>query len=152
MDDTFFMEKALVEAGKALKLGEVPIGAIISYEGKIIGSGFNMRNTLKNTLKHAEIIAIDEASKKIGDWRLEKCTIYVTVEPCAMCAGAILQSRMERLVFGARNPKAGCAGSVLNILQNDDFNHKVEIGRELEEECSEIIKSFFSNLRALKKA
>ena len=147
MNDIFFMEKALLESEKALKLHEVPVGAIITYENKIIGSGHNMRNTLKNALKHAEIIAIDEASKKIGDWRLENCTIYVTVEPCAMCSGAILQARIKRLVFGASNPKAGCCGSILNILQNDLFNHKVQIDRVLEDKCSHIIKNFFKELR-----
>ena len=148
MDDIFFMSYALEEAKKALSIGEVPIGSIIVKDDKIIGRGFNQRNTLANTLKHAEIISISEACDFLGDWRLEGCTIYVTIEPCAMCAGAILQARIPRLVYGSKNSKAGCAGSVLNILQDSRFNHQVEITTIMEEECSSIMKKFFKNLRS----
>ena len=116
-----------LEAEKAYKLGEVPIGCVIVYEDKIIGRGYNRRNTDKNTLSHAEIIAINKASKKMGDWRLEGCSMYITLEPCQMCAGAIVQSRMNEVVIGSMNPKAGCAGSILNLLQMKEFNHQVLI-------------------------
>jgi len=141
------MKQAFVQAKKALLINEVPIGCVIVKDNKIIGSGFNQRNTLGNTLKHAEMIAINEACENLGDWRLEQCTIYVTVEPCAMCAGAILQARIPRLVFGAKNAKAGCAGSVLNILQNDSFNHQVHILRLMEEESGALMRDFFKKLR-----
>jgi tRNA(adenine34) deaminase len=146
--DEYYMQKALIEAKKAQAIDEVPIGAIIVYDQKIIAYGYNMRNTLKNSLAHAEIIAINEASKYLGDWRLEQCTLYVTVEPCPMCAGAIVQARIPKLVFGARNLKAGCAGSVLNILQVDKLNHQVEIvDGILEKECSTIMTEFFKEFR-----
>ena len=122
------------------------------HEGKIISRGYNRRNTDKNPLAHAEITAIRKASKKLGDWRLEGCTLYVTLEPCQMCAGAIIQSRMDRVVIGCMNPKAGCAGSVLNLLQVDRFNHQADVTRGvLEEKCSELMKSFFRELREKKK-
>lgn len=147
-EDEKFMKKALGEAQKAYKLGEVPIGCVIVCEGKIIGRGYNRRNTDKNTLSHAEIRAIDKASKKVGDWRLEGCTLYVTLEPCQMCAGAIVQSRLDRVVMGSMNPKAGCGGSILNILQMEEFNHQVEVERHvLESECTELLKKFFKELR-----
>ena len=116
-EDEKYMKEALKEANKAYKLGEVPIGCVIVYEGKIIGRGYNRRNTDKTTLAHAEISAIKKASKIIGDWRLEGCTLYVTLEPCQMCSGAIIQARIDRVVMGSMNPKAGCAGSLLNILE-----------------------------------
>ena len=122
-----YMKEALKQAKKAYALGEVPIGCVIVHEGKIIGRGYNRRNTDKNTLAHAEITAINKASKVIGDWRLEECTLYVTLEPCQMCAGAIVQARIPEVVMGCMNPKAGCAGSVLNILQVERFNHQTEI-------------------------
>lgn len=143
-----YMKAAIREAKKAYALGEVPIGCVIVYEGKIIGRGYNRRNTDKNTLAHAEITAINKASKKMGDWRLEGCTLYVTLEPCQMCAGAIVQARMDEVVMACMNPKAGCGGSVLNILEMPEFNHQVKVTRGvLEEECSEMLKSFFKELR-----
>lgn len=147
-----YMRAALQQAKKALLLGEVPIGCVIVYEDKIIARGYNRRNTDKNTLAHAEITAIRRASKKIGDWRLEDCILYVTLEPCQMCAGAIVQSRMDRVVIGSMNPKAGCAGSVLNLLQISAFNHQVELVRGiLEEECSTMLSEFFRKLRETKR-
>lgn len=142
------MREALKQARKAYALGEVPIGCVIVYEDKIIARGYNRRNTDKNTLSHAEITAINRASKKMGDWRLEGCTLYVTLEPCQMCAGAIIQSRISKVVMGAMNPKAGCGGSILNILQMAEFNHQAEVERGiLEKECSEILQDFFKALR-----
>lgn len=147
-----FMKAAIREARKAEKLEEVPIGCVIVYEGKIIARGYNRRNTNKNTLAHAELVAIKKASKKLGDWRLEGCTLYVTLEPCQMCAGAIVQARMDKVVIGSMNPKAGCAGSVLNLLQISAFNHQVELEKGvLEEECSTMLSSFFKNLREKKR-
>lgn len=147
-----YMRQALSQAKKAYKIGEVPIGCVICYEGKVIGRGYNRRNTDKSTLSHAEITAIRKASKKIGDWRLEGCTMYVTLEPCQMCAGAIVQSRMDKVVIGSMSPKAGCAGSVLNILQMEEFNHQVEIEKGvLDSECSELLSRFFSELRIRNK-
>lgn len=147
-----YMRAALGQAKKALLLGEVPIGCVIVYEDRIIARGYNRRNTDKNTLAHAEINAIRRASKKIGDWRLEDCTLYVTLEPCQMCAGAIVQARIPRAVIGCMNPKAGCAGSILNILEMPEFNHQVEVTRGvLEAECSQILKQFFKDLRIRNK-
>jgi tRNA(adenine34) deaminase len=148
-----YMKEALRQAKKAYALGEVPIGCVIVHEGKIIGRGYNRRNTDKNTLAHAEITAIKKASKVIGDWRLEECTLYVTLEPCQMCAGAIVQARIPEVVMGCMNPKAGCAGSILNILEMPEFNHQVAVTRGiLEEECSEMLKTFFAELRVRNKA
>ena len=141
------------QAKKAAAIEEVPIGCVIVYENKIIGRGYNKRNLKKNTLAHAEIIAMNKASKVIGDWRLEDCTMYVTLEPCPMCAGAIVQARIPKVVIGSMNPKAGCAGSVLNVLQTDGFNHQVEVETGvLGAECSEMLSSFFRELRKIKKA
>ena len=151
-EDEKYMKEAMKQARKAYKLGEVPIGCVIVHEGKIIGRGYNRRNTDKNTLAHAEITAITRASKVIGDWRLEGCTMYVTLAPCQMCAGALMQSRIDRVVIGSMNPKAGCAGSVLNLLEMDGFNHKVEVIRGvLQEECSIMLTDFFRELREKKK-
>ena len=148
-----YMKEALKQAKKALALGEVPIGCVIVHEGKIIGRGYNRRNTDKNTLAHAEITAINKASKKIGDWRLEECTLYVTLEPCQMCAGAIIQARIPQVVMGCMNPKAGCGGSILNILEMPQFNHQAIVTRGiLEEDCSAILKTFFTQLRIRNKA
>lgn len=148
-----YMKEALKQAKKAYRLGEVPIGCVIVYEGKIIGRGYNRRNTDKNTLAHAEITAIRRASKNIGDWRLEGCTLYVTLEPCQMCAGAIVQARIPEVVLGCMNPKAGCAGSILNILDMPQFNHQVSVTRGvLEEECSDMLRLFFTELRARNRA
>lgn len=143
-----YMKAAIKQAKKAYDLLEVPIGCVIVHEGKIIGRGYNRRNTDKNTLAHAEITAINKASKKLGDWRLEGCTLYVTLEPCQMCAGAIVQARIDEVVMGCMNPKAGCGGSILNILEDERFNHQVKVTRGvLEEECSSMLKEFFKGLR-----
>lgn len=143
-----FMKKAILEAKKAEALGEVPIGCVIVREGKIIARGYNKRKTAKNTLSHAELIAIDKACKKTGDWRLEDCVLYVTLEPCQMCAGAIVQARIPLVVQGCKNEKAGCAGSIIDLFNVDKFNHKVElIEGVLEEECSTMLTSFFRSLR-----
>ncbi|MBQ2900807.1 MAG: tRNA adenosine(34) deaminase TadA [Agathobacter sp.] len=150
--DEKYMKAALREAKKAYKLEEVPIGCVIVQNDKIIARGYNRRNTDKNTLAHAEMAAIKKASKKTGDWRLEDCTMYVTLEPCQMCAGAIVQSRLGKVVIGSMNPKAGCAGSVINLLQMKQFNHQVEmVTGVLEEECSTMLSGFFQELREKKK-
>ena len=147
-----YMKAAIREAKKAYKLGEVPVGSVIIQNDKIIARGYNRRNTDKNTLAHAEMSAIKKASKKTGDWRLEDCTMYVTLEPCQMCAGAIVQSRLGKVVIGSMNPKAGCAGSVINLLQMKQFNHQVEMETGvLEEECSTMLSGFFQELREKKK-
>lgn len=147
-DDEKFMKEAIKQAKKAYAIEDVPIGCVIVYEGKIIARGYNKRSNAGNALSHAEIIAINKACKKMGDWRLEDCTIYITLEPCPMCAGAIVQSRIKRAVFGCMNPKAGCAGSVLNVLNVSELNHQVEITAPvLEEECSLLMKNFFKELR-----
>ncbi|WP_197023970.1 tRNA adenosine(34) deaminase TadA [Butyrivibrio sp. NC2002] len=151
--DEKYMKAALKQARKAMELGEVPIGCVIVYEDKIIGRGYNRRNTDKSVLCHAEITAIKKACKKIGDWRLEDCILYVTLEPCQMCAGAIVQSRIPKVVMGALSPKSGCGGSILNILENPEFNHQVEVVKGvLEEESSQILKEFFTGLRKRNKA
>ena len=146
------MKEAIRQAKKARALEEVPIGCVIVSDGKIIARGYNRRNTDKNTLSHAELNAIRKASKKLGDWRLEGCTMYVTLEPCQMCSGAIVQSRMTRVVVGCMNPKAGCAGSILNLLDMPEFNHQVELTTGvMEEECSQMMSNFFRRLREMKK-
>lgn len=146
--DEKFMKQALLQAKKAKELGEVPIGCVIVQDGKVIGRGYNRRNTDKSTLSHAEITAIRKASKKLNDWRLEECTLYVTLEPCQMCAGAIVQARVKEVVIGAMNPKAGCAGSILNLFTMKQFNHQVQITYGVcEAECSQILKQFFAGLR-----
>ena len=146
------MRAALKQAVKAYELNETPIGCVIVHDGKIIGRGYNRRNTDKNPLAHAEIAAIKKASRRMGDWRLEDCTMYVTLEPCQMCAGAIVQSRLTRVVVGCMNPKAGCAGSILNLLDVQEFNHQVQLTTGvLEEECSSIMKEFFRELRKRQK-
>ena len=150
--DEKYMKEAMKQAKKAAAIEEVPIGCVIVYKDKIIARGYNKRNLKKNTLAHAEILAMNKASKVIGDWRLEDCTMYVTLEPCQMCAGAIVQSRMKKVVIATMNPKAGCAGSVLNLLQMAAFNHQVEIEKGvLEEECSMMLSDFFRELREKKK-
>ncbi len=147
-DDEKYMKQAIKLAKKAASIGEVPIGCVIVYEGKIIARGYNRRKTDKNTLSHAELIAIKKAARVIGDWRLEGCTMYVTLEPCQMCAGACVQARIDRVVIGCMSPKSGCAGSILNLLQIDAFNHKVEITKDvLNDECSTMLSEFFANLR-----
>ena len=147
-----YMREAIRQAKKAWALDEVPIGCVIVFDGKIIARGYNRRNTDRNTLSHAELNAIKKASKKLGDWRLEGCTMYVTLEPCQMCAGAIVQARIDEVVIGSMNPKAGCAGSVLNLLDITQFNHQVKITRWiLQEECSALLSDFFRELRKRKK-
>ncbi len=147
-EDERFMKKALHQARRAAAIGEIPIGCVIVRDGEVIARGFNQRRSRKTTLAHAEMIAIDRASRKLGDWRLEGCTMYVTLEPCQMCSGALVQSRIDRVVIGTMNPKAGCAGSILNLLQMPEFNHRVEItGGVLQEECSRILQDFFRDLR-----
>ena len=150
--DEKYMKEAIRQAKKAYRLDETPIGCVIVHEGKIIGRGDNRRSTHKSPLAHAEITAIKKASNKLGDWRLEECTLYVTLEPCQMCAGAIIQSRVTRVVVGCMNPKAGCAGSVLNLLDVKAFNHQAEITTGvLEEECRALMTGFFRELRERKK-
>ena len=146
--DEKFMKQALLQAKKAKEIGEVPIGCVIVQDGKVIGRGYNRRNTDKSTLSHAEITAIRKASKKLNDWRLEECTLYVTLEPCQMCAGAIVQARVKEVVIGAMNPKAGCAGSILDLFTMKQFNHQVQTTYGVcEAECSQILKQFFAGLR-----
>ena len=143
-----YMKEALAEAQKAFDKQEVPIGAVIVRENEIIARGHNLRNTAKNPLRHAEIDAINAAATVVGDWRLEYCTLYVTVEPCPMCAGAIVQARISKVVFGTRNSKAGCAGSVLDILNEPKLNHQVLVEEGiLQEECRELMKDFFKPFR-----
>ena len=147
-----YMKEAIRQARKAEALMEVPIGCVIVKDGRIIARGYNRRNTDKNTLSHAELNAIRKASRVTGDWRLEGCTMYVTLEPCQMCAGALVQSRIDGVVIGCMNPKAGCAGSVINLLDMDGFNHRVKITRGiLEEECSSMLSGFFKKLRMQKE-
>lgn len=150
--DEHYMRLAIGQARKAEKLLEVPIGCVIVRGEEVIARGYNRRNTDKSTISHAEINAIRQASRKLGDWRLEGCTIYITLEPCQMCSGAIVQSRLDRCVIGAMNPKAGCAGSVMNLLQVSEFNHQVEItSGVLGEECGQLLSSFFQTLRGQRK-
>ncbi len=147
-----YMKEAIRQARKAWKLNEVPIGCVIVREDRIIARGYNRRNTDKNTLAHAELLAIRKASRAVGDWRLEDCTMYITLEPCQMCAGAIIQARIPRVVIGSRNPKAGCAGSILNLLDIPAFNHQAELTEGvLGEECSALMTDFFRELRERRK-
>lgn len=147
-----FMKEALKEAKKANKIGEVPIGCVIVYKDEIIGRGYNRRMTDKTALAHAEISAIKKACKKLGDWRLDDTEIYITLEPCQMCAGAIVQSRIKNVYIGAMNPKAGCAGSILDLLHEKRFNHQCNVETKiLEEECAKLLTDFFSNLRKTSK-
>lgn len=150
--DEEYMRVAIQEAGKAAALGEVPIGAIIVRDGMIIGKGYNRREIDRDPLAHAELLAIKEASATLGGWRLLNCTLYVTLEPCPMCSGAIVQARIPRVVFGTHDPKAGCAGTLMNLLQEPRFNHMVEVESGVcEEECAGLLKSFFRQLRESKK-
>ena len=143
-----YMKEALKQAKKAAAIGDVPIGCVIVYEDKIIARAYNQRNKKKTTLAHAELLAIEKASKKLGDWRLEDCTMYITLEPCQMCAGAIVQARIPKVVIGAMNPKAGCAGSILNMFEEPGFNHHVEVTEGvLQDQCSAMLKEFFAELR-----
>ncbi|MBQ1689244.1 MAG: tRNA adenosine(34) deaminase TadA [Lachnospiraceae bacterium] len=147
-----FMKEALKQAKKAYQIGEAPIGCVIVQDGKIIARGYNQRNKKHNTLAHAELLAIGKACKKLEDWRVENCTMYITLEPCQMCAGAIVQARIPNVVIGARNKKAGCAGSIINLLQMSAFNHQVELtDGVLEEECAALMQNFFREMRENKK-
>jgi len=151
--DRLFMKQALEEAQQAALLGEVPIGAVLVYEGKIIARAHNLRETTQNATTHAELLVIQEACKKIGSWRLEDTTLYVTLEPCPMCAGAILQSRIPRVVYGARDQKAGCVDSLYQLLNDERFNHECDVTEGiLAEECGQILTDFFKALRDRKKA
>ena len=152
MDHAVFMREALAEAEKARVLGEVPIGAVVALENKIIGRGHNLREVLKDSSAHAEILAMREAAGFIGDWRLNGATLYATIEPCAMCAGAIVQFRVSTLVYGAADPKAGAVDSVVDLVREPRFNHRVEVvAGVLEEECRSIIRRFFRELRQKEK-
>ncbi|MFC2948797.1 tRNA adenosine(34) deaminase TadA [Virgibacillus sediminis] len=152
MYDEKYMEYAVAEAKKAAAIEEVPIGAVVIYQGEVVGRGYNVRETSQQTLSHAELIAIQEANKQIGSWRLEDCTLYVTLEPCPMCAGAIVQSRIKRVVYGAPDPKAGCAGTLMNLLQEERFNHQTEVTYGImEETCGNLLRDFFRELRVKKK-
>lgn len=149
--ESYFMGEALQEAQKAFDLKEVPIGAVVVKDGIIVGRGHNLRETAKDPTAHAEMIAIREASKTLGGWRLMDCDLYVTIEPCPMCAGAIMLSRIKRLIIGAMDPKGGAAGSLLSIPEDERFNHQTEIVQGIrEEECSSIMKEFFRELRKSK--
>ena len=150
--DIYWMEKAIEQAKKAEAINEVPIGAVIVHDGEVIGRGYNRRETDQHSQAHAEMMAILEANQTIGSWRLENFTLYVTLEPCPMCAGAIVQSRIPRVVYGAADPKAGCAGTLLNLLDEKRFNHQSEVvPGVLQEQCAELLKTFFKNLRNRKK-
>ena len=150
--DEKYMKEAIRQAKKAAAIEEVPIGCVIVYQDQIISRGYNRRNIQGSTLAHAELLTIQKASRKLGDWRLEECTMYVTLEPCPMCAGAVVQARIPKIVIGAMNPKAGCAGSILNLLEEKRFNHQVKIKRGvLAEDCRNLMKDFFRDLRAKKK-
>ena len=143
-----YMDAAIKLAKKAYDNGDVPIGCVIVRDGRIIARGYNKRNLKKTTLAHAELLAISQASKKLGDWRLEDCVMYVTLEPCQMCAGAIVQARIPKVVIGCMNPKAGCAGSILNLFDIKQFNHQVEVVNGVrKDECSMLMKNFFADLR-----
>jgi tRNA(adenine34) deaminase len=145
---TDWMREAIKEAYKAEELGEVPIGAVVVHKGLIIGRGHNLRETTLSPTAHAEMLAISEASRYLNAWRLLDCQLYVTLEPCPMCAGAIVQSRIEQVVFGAPDPKAGCAGTLMNLLQDKRFNHQTEVVSDvLREECSFLLSQFFRKLR-----
>lgn len=151
MEDEVYMRRALELAQLAAQENETPIGAVIVYQDQIIGEGYNKRNQLGNPLCHAEIEAIHQAAQFMGDWRLENCCLYVTLEPCPMCAGAIVQARIPRVVLGAMNPKAGCAGSIMNLLEEPKLNHQVQVERGLlEEESRKIMQTFFAGLRKRK--
>jgi tRNA(adenine34) deaminase len=150
--DEYYMQLAIEEAKKAEEIGEVPIGAIIVKDGEIIARAHNLRERDQRSIAHAELLAIDEACKALGSWRLEGATLYVTLEPCAMCAGAIVLSRIEKVVFGASDPKGGCAGTLMNLLQEERFNHQAEvISGVLQEECGQMLSDFFRKIRMKKK-
>ena len=149
--DAEYMREAIQQAKKAETMKEVPIGAVVVYQDEVIATGCNIRESSQTTLSHAELIAIEKANQKIGSWRLEDCPLYVTLEPCPMCAGAIVQSRIKRVVFGAPDPKAGCAGTLMNLLNDDRFNHQADVASGvLQAECSALLTDFFRKLRQTK--
>ncbi|MEW9111390.1 MAG: tRNA adenosine(34) deaminase TadA [Cytobacillus gottheilii] len=151
-EDEYYMKEAIKEAKKAELLEEVPIGAVIVYNGEIVARAHNLRETDQNALAHAELLAIDAACQRLGTWRLEDAVLYVTLEPCPMCSGAIVLSRVKRTVYGAKDPKGGCAGTLMNLLQESRFNHQSEVvSGVLEEECGELLSTFFRELRNRKK-
>ncbi|MBM7645557.1 tRNA(adenine34) deaminase [Scopulibacillus daqui] len=144
----YYMKKAIEEAKKAEEIGEVPIGAVIVKDNEVIAAAHNLRETTQEPMAHAECLAIREASRKLGTWRLTGCQLYVTLEPCPMCAGAIIQSRLDAVIFGAYDPKAGCAGTLMNLVEDQRFNHRAEvISGVLEDSCAHILTSFFKKLR-----
>lgn len=150
-EDEKFMRLAIEEAKKAEKKGEVPIGAVIVKDGEVVSTGHNERETTQKTLRHAELIAIEKANETLNSWRLEDCTMYVTLEPCPMCAGALVQARMKRVVYGAKDPKAGCVGTLMNLVTEERFNHQLKwTGSVLEEECGMMLTNFFKKLREKK--
>ncbi|WP_453997432.1 tRNA adenosine(34) deaminase TadA [Bacillus nitroreducens] len=150
--DEYYMKLAIEEAKKAADIDEVPIGALIVMKNEVIASAHNLRETEQRSIAHAELLAIDEACKRIGSWRLEDATLYVTLEPCAMCSGAIVLSRVSRVVYGASDPKGGCAGTLMNLLQEQRFNHQAEVVSGVcEEECGQLLSSFFKAIREKKK-
>jgi tRNA(adenine34) deaminase len=150
--DQYFMKLAIEEAKKAEEIGEVPIGAILVKEQEVIASGFNLRETEQRSMAHAEMLVIDKACKELGTWRLEETTLYVTLEPCPMCAGGIVLSRVPRVVYGASDPKGGCAGTLMNLLEEPRFNHQATVTKGvLEQECGQLLSRFFQNLRNKKK-
>ena len=151
-NDEYFMKEDIKEAKKEYQKNEVPVGAVVVKNNEIVARGHNIKETKKDTTKHAEIIAIQKASKKMNAWRLEDCTMYVTLEPCTMCAGAIIQARLKRLIIGTMDKKTGACGSVLNLIDDYEFNHKVELKTGImETECRQIMKDFFKELREIKK-
>lgn len=150
--DYYYMQEALAEAQKAVLLGEVPVGAIVVKADKIIGRGYNRRETLKDPTAHAEILAIRDAARNLGGWRLSGTTLYVTVEPCFMCAGALVLARIQRLVFGVKDTKFGGVASLVNLVQFPGINHRVEVGQGVcEDQCREIMQNFFQDLRKQKR-
>ena len=150
--DEYFMMEAIIEAHKAEELEEVPIGAVIVLDGEIISRAHNLRETNQNAVCHAELLAIEQACRKVGSWRLERAALYVTLEPCAMCTGAIMLARIERVVYGAPDPKGGCAGTFMNLLQDDRFNHQSEVvSGVLEQQCGQLLTNFFRSVRVRKK-
>ncbi|WP_096202862.1 tRNA adenosine(34) deaminase TadA [Bacillus sp. FJAT-45350] len=151
-EDKIFMEKAIEQAKRAEQIEEVPIGAIIVKDGVVVATAYNERETTQQAIAHAELLVIKKACENLGTWRLTGCTLYVTLEPCPMCAGAIVQSRLDRVVYGARDPKAGCAGTLMNLLNEERFNHQVEVNAfVLEEACGALLTNFFRELRAKRK-
>lgn len=152
MNDQYYMKMAIEEAKKAKEIGEVPIGAVIVLNDEVISTAFNLREKEQRSIAHAEILAIDKACEKLETWRLENATLYVTLEPCPMCAGAIVLSRINRVVYGATDPKGGCAGTLMNLLQDERFNHQVDVTSGIEAEaCGKILSDFFKELRTRKK-